>query len=71
MAVPIELRDSFEFGSPVELFTTRVPPGSLTGDRNYYVVASDGLRFLIVNLVDEGNKQPITFVANWAADLKP
>jgi Tol biopolymer transport system component len=70
MAVQIESGDSFELGSPVALFTTGVPPGSLTGDRNHYVVAADGQRFLIINLVEEGNKQPITFVANWAADLK-
>ena len=70
MAVPIESRDSFELGSPVALFKTSVPAGSLTGDRNHFVVAADGQRFLIINLVDDGNKQPITFVANWGAGLR-
>jgi len=70
MAVPIESRDSFELGSPVALFTTRVLSTSLTGDRNHYVVAADGQRFLIISPVDQGNKQPITFVANWSAGLR-
>jgi len=70
VAVPIESRDSFELGSPLTLFMTRVPSGSLTSDRNNYVVSADGKRFLINSLVDEGNKQPITFVVNWSAGLK-
>jgi Tol biopolymer transport system component len=70
MAVPIESRDSFELGSPVALFTTRVVSTSLTGDRNHYVVAADGQRFLIISPVDQGNKQPITLVANWSAGLR-
>ncbi len=48
----------------------RVLYTSLTGDRNHYVVAADGQRFLIISPVDQGNKQPITFVANWSAGLR-
>ena len=68
MVVPVESRESFQPGSPVALFTTRVPSGSLTGDRNNFVVAADGQRFLI-NCIVDGNKQPITFVANWSTGL--
>jgi len=71
LAVPVAAGDAFEPGSPVALFATRVPLGSLTSDRNHYVVAGDdGGRFLINNLVEEGNKNPITFVLNWTAGLK-
>ncbi|HVG30478.1 MAG TPA: protein kinase [Pyrinomonadaceae bacterium] len=70
MAVPVAAGDSFEPGSPVALFATRVPGGSLTGDRNHFVAAADGQRFLVNNLVDEGNTQPLTLVLNWAASLK-
>ncbi len=71
MAVPVAAGDAFEPGTPVALFVTRVPLGGLTSDRNHYVVAGDdGGRFLINNLVDEGNKSPITFVLNWEANLK-
>ncbi|HEV2827572.1 MAG TPA: hypothetical protein VGW76_08185 [Pyrinomonadaceae bacterium] len=44
--------------------------GSLTGDRNHFVAAADGQRFLINNVVDDDNKQPITLVLNWAGGLK-
>ena len=37
---------------------------------NHYVAAADGQRFLINNVVDDGNKQPITLVLNWASGLK-
>jgi hypothetical protein len=70
MAVPIAAGDSFQPGAPVSMFATRVPSGSLTGDRNHFVAAADGQRFLINNLVDDGNKQPITFVANWSGALR-
>ena len=70
MAVPVVAGNSFEPGSPAALFVTRIPLGGLTGDRNHYVVAADGQRFLINSLVDEGNKNPITLVLNWQAGLK-
>lgn len=70
MAVTVALGEAFEPGSPVPLFATRVPQFGLTGDRNHYVVAPDGQRFLINNIVDEGNRNPITFVLNWAGELK-
>jgi Tol biopolymer transport system component len=70
MAVPVTTAGSFEAGAPAPLFTTRVPPTGLTGDRNHFIVSPDGQRFLVNNLVAEGNSQPITLVLNWAAALK-
>jgi hypothetical protein len=70
MSVPIASVDSLEPGAPVPLFTTRVPGSSLTGDRNNFLVNADGQRFLVNNLLEEGNRNPITFVLNWAANLK-
>jgi len=70
MAVQITAGASFESGAPVALFTTRVPATGLTDDRNHYVTAPDGQRFLVNNLVEEGTTQPITLVLNWAAGLK-
>ncbi len=43
---------------------------SLTDHRNNYVPAADGQRFLVNNLLEEGNTQPITLVLNWAVGLK-
>ena len=70
MAVPVAAGDSFEPGSPAALFATSIPLGNLTGDRNHYVAAPDGQRFLVNSLVDDGNTQPITLVLNWAAGRK-
>ncbi|HKO60355.1 MAG TPA: protein kinase [Pyrinomonadaceae bacterium] len=70
MAVPIASADSLEPGAPGPLFSTRVQSGSLTGDRNHFMVTADGQRFLVNNLLDGGNRNPITFVLNWAANFK-
>ncbi len=70
MAVPIAAGASLQPGAPVALFATRITTNSLTGDRNHFMVTTDGQRFLVNNVLDEGNKEPITFVLNWAANLK-
>ena len=70
MAVPVTPGASFEAGAPVALFATRVPWTSLTDDRNSYLPSADGRRFFVINLVEEGNTQPITLVLNWANALK-
>ncbi|HEX8746539.1 MAG TPA: protein kinase, partial [Pyrinomonadaceae bacterium] len=67
VAVPVTASDSFETGTPVALFRTRVPTTALTDERNNYVVSPDGKRFLISNLLEEGNTQPVTLVLNWEA----
>ncbi|MEO7294709.1 MAG: hypothetical protein ABIZ57_01090, partial [Candidatus Limnocylindria bacterium] len=70
MAVPVTPAVSFEAGAPVTLFDTRIPTTTLTDDRNNYVPGVDGQRFLVNNLVEDGNTQPITLVLNWTAGLK-
>lgn len=70
MAVPVTVGGSFETGTPVSLFRTRVRTTALTDERNNYIFTPDGQRFLISNLLEEGNKQPIMVVLNWAANLK-
>ena len=70
MAVPITTGDSLEPGSPVALFTTSVPLTGLSGDRNHYIVAGDGQRFLVNNVLEESNMRPIIFVLNWEGALK-
>ncbi|HXG56162.1 MAG TPA: protein kinase [Vicinamibacterales bacterium] len=70
MAVPVTPGVSFETGVHVALFATRVPTTGHTDDRNNYVPAADGQRFLINSLVEDGTTQPITLVLNWAAGLK-
>ncbi len=70
MAGPVAAGASFEAGAPVALFPTRVPRADLTGDRNHFAVTPDGQRFLVNNLLEEGNTQPITLVLNWASALK-
>jgi eukaryotic-like serine/threonine-protein kinase len=70
MAVPIVPGDSFAPGSPVALFATHVPSGTLTGNRNHYIVDRDGQRFLVNNLLDADTTQPLTIVLNWSAALK-
>jgi serine/threonine protein kinase/Tol biopolymer transport system component len=70
MAVPIAAGNSLEPGTPATLFATQVPSTGLTGDRNHFIVTADGQRFLVNNVIDAGNKQPITLVLNWAANLK-
>ena len=70
MAVTVTPGASFETGAPVTLFATRVPTTGLTDDRNNFVPSADGQRFLVNNLVEEGNTQPVTLVLNWASALK-
>ena len=66
MAVSVTAGNSFENESPVALFATRIANGGLTGDRNRYIVAADGQRFLVSNVLDEEAK-PLTVVLNWNA----
>jgi hypothetical protein len=62
MAVTDTLGATFEAGTPVQLFKTRVPQSTLTGERNNFAVAPDGQRFLINNVVEDSASQPITMV---------
>ncbi|MEP6704957.1 MAG: hypothetical protein ABJB34_09140, partial [Acidobacteriota bacterium] len=70
MGVSISGGTPIEVGRPELLFQTITPAGGLTDDRNNYVAAKDGQRFLVNTLVDTTNSQPLIFVLNWAADLQ-
>lgn len=70
MAVSIKTGTTVEAGTPLPLFVTRVRSTGQTDDKNTYAVAADGQRFLVNNLLHEGNKRPITIILNWAANLK-
>jgi hypothetical protein len=70
MAVLMKTGATFENGAPVPLFQTRVAPTNSIGTRNNYVVAADGQRFLVNNVVEDSASQPITVVLNWTTQLK-
>jgi serine/threonine protein kinase/Tol biopolymer transport system component len=60
---------TFAHGTPKALFETRISKGE---DRpgNQYVVTSDGQRFLVNTLAEEGAYNHISVVLNWTAGLK-
>lgn len=70
MAVSIKTDTTVEAGTPVPLFVTRGKPTGQTDDKNSYFAVPDGQRFLVINLLHEGNKRPITIALNWSANLK-
>jgi dipeptidyl aminopeptidase/acylaminoacyl peptidase len=70
MAVTVSGGSNFEAGRPAVLFQTAVPLTGIADDRNNYVTTQDGQRFLVNNLANITNSQPLTLVLNWAADLK-
>jgi len=70
MSVAIKSGAAFEAGIPAELFEIFVPAKSSTGDRNDYVVADNGQKFLVCSFVDKEAARPITVVTNWTAPLK-
>lgn len=62
---------SFEAGSPVALFPTRiVGGGTVTTNRPQHAVARDG-RFLINQPVADATAAPITLLLNWQPERKP
>jgi len=64
MAVPVQTSGStFDAGSPVALFQTRILVGGNANLRHQYAVSSDG-RFLI-NMPVESIIPPITLILNW------
>ena len=72
MAVPVTaVGPSFEAGTPVALFPTRiVGGGTVTGNRPQYAVARDG-RFLITQPVGDATAAPITLILHWQPEAKP
>ncbi len=70
MAVKVTAASSFEAGSPVALFQAqRRQPVSST-DLFSYAVSSDGNRFLIATMLDEGRAAPLSVTLNWTSELK-
>ena len=71
MAVPVTAAAaSFEAGTPVALFPTRiVDGGTVAFNRPQYVVARDG-RFLINQPVADATAAPITLILNWNPEGK-
>ena len=70
MSVGIGGSNSLEISRPTLLFQTVVPLTGITDDRNNYVPAKDGQRFLVNTLADTTNSQPLILVLNWSSDLK-
>ena len=70
VAVPVKaVGTSFEAGTPVRLFPTRiVGGGTVAENRPQYAVAHDG-RFLINQPVAEATAAPITLILNWQGGL--
>ncbi len=54
-------------GAPRPLFQTHLSPSPNVPQ---YDVTADGLRFLVLEPARSGG-EPVTFVLNWAAGLKP
>lgn len=65
MSVPVISGAAFQAGIPAPLFEVFVPAKSMTGDRNDYVVADNGQRFLVCSFVDKELARPIIVVSNW------
>jgi Tol biopolymer transport system component len=69
MSVPVKISGStFEAGSPIALFQTRIVTGGLATQQAQYAVSRDG-RFLINSRVDESTPTPITLILNWHGGL--
>ena len=72
MAVPIKLGTSVEAGQPVALFEAQMEGGGLATGQiwHQYDVSTDGQRFLVNTLVEQGaSAPPVTVVLNWTAGL--
>jgi dipeptidyl aminopeptidase/acylaminoacyl peptidase len=65
MAVSFRIQaGSFEAGSPVKLFQTRMATGGMADLSSEYAVAGDG-RFIINTRVDDSVITPIVLILNW------
>jgi hypothetical protein len=71
MAAPVTAQGStFEPGTPVALFATRIVSGGGGAvTKHNYAVSKDG-RFLINQAADEATNVPITLILNWNPDSK-
>lgn len=70
MAVPVELGDTFRYGTAVELFSG---PYIAANVLRTYDVSRDGQRFLMIKSAagaDEAPEAQIVIVQNWLEELK-
>ena len=66
MTVPVTTNGSFSAGTPTALFATGLDPTGLgISGRNQYVVAGDGMRFLLNQPRPNTPPPPIVVVLNW------
>jgi eukaryotic-like serine/threonine-protein kinase len=70
MTVSIKGGTALEAGIPVRLFEVFIPTSNLSGNRNYYVVADNGKKFLVCSYVSKEKARPITVVSNWTTAVK-
>ena len=70
MAVTINAGANFEIGKPEPLFQTHLTISGIVDDRNNYIPTPDGQRFLVNELTESQNTQPMTVVLNWSSELK-
>jgi Tol biopolymer transport system component len=70
MAVPVTPGANFDAGTPVTLFQANARELVATSERVTYDVTKDGQRFLINTQVKNEDRQPMSVVLNWDADLK-
>jgi hypothetical protein len=58
-------------GSPVALFALRTPGGPVPiPQKQQYVVAADGQRFLVNSLTDDAVASPLSVILNWKAQSR-
>jgi hypothetical protein len=68
MAVPIQFANNsqpIKPDAPIRLFPTNVGPAFQGNATAQYIVSSDGHRFLMNTLIEEGSTSPITMILNW------
>ena len=70
MAAPVKLGATFESGSPLALFQSRVRQPISSGDVVSYDVTADGQKFLINTRVDEPNAAPLSVILNWSSEME-
>lgn len=69
-SVHYEDGQTFQPGAPEMLFQSHIPATGIADERNNYLITPDGLRFMMINLVDESRSSPIVMVLNWTNELK-
>ncbi|NDQ58123.1 MAG: protein kinase [Acidipila sp.] len=70
MAVPVSTGANFDAGAPAALFLTHAREFFATSEQVSYDVTRDGQRFLINTQVKNADRQPMTVILNWDAEMK-